>query len=314
MNTKVTDERVGRLPSRVQWLSSIHFLIALTLLVAVPLALNEVLHNTFFSPSGVWIRHGESQNWAGSALDQFFLAKPYWASYQPGWIVGGLPSLLVASAAWELRKQRAWGRRLAIGLHGLTAVAALTAIAWVVYDDVATPKGGGPDSLAGLIVIVYAFVSAAAGGALVVAGGLLWWLLRPATRSCCETKDPRNTRTFLACCIGVTVGVLASEFVYNRMAVYHGEATCQGKTTGDWLTLLASRNPATRRAAVDKLRESPESVPVLSEMYRDKPSRSDERHPIPREAGRPLYWSRAWQTPEWEELTEFRKRSLGASR
>ena len=30
---------------------------------------------------------------------------------------------------------------------------------------------------------------------------------------------------------------------------------------------------------------------------------------ISREAGRPLYWSRAWQTPDWKALTELWKRT-----
>jgi hypothetical protein len=313
MSASAIQERAGRPPSRVRWLCGIHFLIALTLLAAVPPALNEVLRNTFFSLRSGWLHRGELQSWASWALDQFFLATPYWASYEPGWIVGLLPSLLVASAAWGLRKQRAWARRLAIGFHALTAVAALAALAWVVYDYVAIPKGGGPDSFAGLVVIVYAVVGAAAFGCLVVSGGLLWWLGRPATRSCFETKGRRNTRTLVACYVGVTVALLVSELVYNRMAVYRGEAAYDGKTTGDWLVLLASRSAATRRAAVAELSESAESAPVLREMYRDRPSRPDEIHPVPREAGRPLYWSRAWRTPEWKELTEVWRR-LGPDR
>ena len=133
MSTTATDERVGRLPSRVTWLSGVHFLIALVLLVAVPPVLNEVLHDSFFPANYVWVQHGELKGWASSTLDEFFLATPYWASYEPGWIIGLLPGLLVASAAWGLRKQRAWGRQLAIGFHAVTAVVALAAIAWAVY-------------------------------------------------------------------------------------------------------------------------------------------------------------------------------------
>ena len=66
------------------------------------------------------------------------------------------------------------------------------------------------------------------------------------------------------------------------------------------------------RRAVEKLGESVEAAPVLCEMVRDKPSRPDAVRPIfreevrriSREAGRPLYWSRAWQTPEWKALTD----------
>ena len=76
MSTTATDERAGRRPSRVTWLSGVHFLIALALLVAVPPVVNEVLHDSFFPTYYVWVQYGESKGWASSALDEFFRATP----------------------------------------------------------------------------------------------------------------------------------------------------------------------------------------------------------------------------------------------
>jgi hypothetical protein len=294
---KAPDKPTVKLPARVRWLSGIHIVLALALLAVMPLAFASLCGGLFFSRHFEQVPHGYPGGIAG-VLDKYFLATPYQASYAPGWVLGLLPGLWLGFAAWGMLKQRAWGRQLAIAFHGAAAATALAAIAWSVCVWAAlmrSPHGGasrGPDP--GdmhplLLIVLFVLAGAAVLVVLVTAAGLLAWLLRPATRMCFTAVGGRRTRTIVACLVGVAIGLAAVELAWNRASVYRGTAVHQGKTTGEWLALLASRDWSTRRAAAAELRTNPEALPVLREIFCE-----DSRHRA--------YRSRAQYAVGWCEL------------